>query len=81
MGETPVVWKWVALPTLAKTEPDMAPEATARARSQAARLTPPRITPEQVKENWQPEPRAAPWKTTPQMVLGKAGWRTRFRTT
>ena len=52
-----------------------------RERFQAARLTRPRMTPEQVKLNWHPLDRAAPWKTTPQTVFGNAGWRTRFRTT
>src|SRR6478672_11218886 len=79
-GETPVVWKKVALPTGAKTLPDRALEATSRARFQAARLTAPRIDPSQVKLNWQPDRRPAPWKTTPQTLLGKAGWRTRSKT-
>ncbi len=37
--------------------------------------------PSQVKLNWQPVVRSAPWKTTPHTVLGKAGWRTRLSTT
>ena len=40
-----------------------------------------RIDPSQVKENWHPVLRSDPWKTTPHTVLGKAGCRTRLRTT
>ena len=42
------------------TDPDRAEEAMPRARFQAAWLIRPRITPLQVKENWQPVRRAAP---------------------
>jgi hypothetical protein len=38
------------------------------------------MAPSQAKLNWQPG-RSDPWNTTPQTVLGKAGWATRLSTT
>ncbi len=61
--------------------PDSAASATLRARFHSAGIGAWAIEPSQVKVNWQPVARVEPSKTTPQTLLGKAGWRTRFRTT
>ena len=72
------VWKWVASPTADITAPCISLEATVSARRHATLLTAAwRLL--QAKANWQDDP--VRWCTTAQMVLGKAGWRTRFSTT
>ena len=60
----------VAAPTEAMTPPDRGRSATWRARVQATDSRPRRMEPSQAKLNWQPLARAAPWKTTPQTLLG-----------